>query len=117
MREHLIQQKVRAILNAPGAVTRVWRNNVGATKTESGGWIEYGLAPGSADLIGIKKVLITPEMVGETFGRFFSVEMKTPTGRLSTAQKIWAATISKFGGIATCWRSEQDAADFLAAKG
>ncbi len=114
VREQLIQQRIRAVFNRPGAPTRVWRNNVGGAKV-NGQFIRWGLAPGSADLIGIYTVMITPDMVGETIGQFFSAEIKTEKGLVREDQLIWQDTVRRFGGISEIFRSEEEAKAFLKA--
>lgn len=111
--EHQIQQRIRAILNAPGSGVRTWRNNTGKLKDARGVWVSFGLAVGSADLIGIHEILVTPEMVGTTIGQFFSCEVKTSTGIVSKEQEVWAETIRRLGGKAVTWRSESDATAFV----
>ena len=78
---------------------RLLRNNSGAFKTPEGRWIRFGLGNiskehnkryKSADYIGIKPVLITPDMVGTTIGQFASVELKGTTGKIEPAQIAWA---------------------------
>jgi ribosomal protein S19 len=39
--------------------------------------VQFGLCKGSADLIGWKRVTVTPEMVGSTVAVFTSIEVKT----------------------------------------
>lgn len=94
---------------------RLWRNNVGAGEID-GQWLRWGLANDSpqvnkilksADLIGIRPVVITPAHVGHTLGQFVSREMKAPGWRMparpsarETAQQNWAALISSLGGDA-----------------
>ena len=107
-----IQSLIRREATKKGA--RLWRNNVGATPTPQGSFIRYGLANESsvvnshiksADLIGIKPVLITQKMVGATFGQFLSREVKHPgwqyTGNeRERAQLKWAELIISLGGDA-----------------
>lgn len=114
MNETAIQQRIRGILNNRLAPTRLWRNNVGSWKDEkTGRWVEYGLAVGSADLVGIERRLITPAMVGSTVGVFLAVEVKTPIGRLSKEQKAWLGAVRSLGGNDQVMRSEDDATRFL----
>jgi len=92
---------------------RLWRNNVGAVKTDTG-FIRYGLANESgkmnqfiksADLIGIRPVEIIPEMVGGTIGQFVSREIKARNWVFKNtdrekAQKKWIELITALGGDA-----------------
>jgi hypothetical protein len=105
-RETPLMRKIRFALNSIEGV-RVWRNDVGeGTIIRSGGrreYVRYGLAPGSADLVGI------------AWGRLLAVEVKTKTGRVSGDQERWLSTIRKLGGIALVARSVD--AVVLAVKG
>jgi hypothetical protein len=83
--EAFIQSQV--LLEAPRVGARLWRNNVGACEDKTGRIIRYGLANESkqqnkicksSDLIGIKPILITREMVGSTVGQFVAREVKHP---------------------------------------
>ena len=65
---------------------RLWRNNVGVACDNNGNrTIRYGLCNDSSkmnklvkssDLIGIRPVLITADMVGQTIGQFVAREVK-----------------------------------------
>lgn len=113
MREQVIQQQIRLDIGINPEV-RLFRNNCGtATDPRTGNFIRYGLSPGSSDLIGIRKVTITPDMVGQTIGVFTSLEVKTDTGKPSTDQKKWLSMVTAFGGIAGVARSPQDARRIL----
>jgi hypothetical protein len=105
--EAAIQQDIRLALGqCPGIKT--FRNNVGAIKDRNNRLVRYGLVTGSADLIGWQTVVITEAMVGQRFARFLSVEVKTPTGRLSPEQETWRQAVLKAGGIAVVARSVDD---------
>lgn len=84
--ESFVQSSVR--LEASRKGLRLWRNNVGGLYDADGRFIRYGLCNDSermnklvksSDLIGIRPILITAEMVGSTFGQFVARECK-PTG-------------------------------------
>ncbi len=60
---------------------------------------ECGLFVGSADILGWRSVVVTPDMVGKRVAVFLSVETKAPRGRATEAQKNWAATVREAGGI------------------
>jgi hypothetical protein len=107
MSEAAIQQDIRLALGqCPGIKT--FRNNCGAIKDRNNRLVRYGLVVGSGDLIGWQSVVITEAMVGQRFARFLSVEVKTPTGRLSPEQETWRQAVLKAGGIAVVARSVDD---------
>jgi len=111
--ETTLQQNIRLAVGQRSDV-RLFRNNTGTLPDpRTGRPIQFGLARGSADLIGIKQVTITPDMVGQTIGQFVSLEVKTPTGRVTPQQRNWLTMVRKFGGLAGVVRSIRDADDFL----
>jgi hypothetical protein len=76
--------------------------------------IRYGVGnPGGSDLIGIKTITVTPEMVGQRIGVFAAIEVKTPTGRASEQQQRFLSMVGVLGGIAGIARSVEDAANLL----
>lgn len=97
---------------------RLWRNQRGAGKMESGNYIRYGLANDSkqlgdklksGDLIGWRPVIITQDMVGKLLAQFVSVECKaedwTPPpldtkDEAAAAQYRWAELVNREGGYA-----------------
>lgn len=98
-RETEIQNDIRVSLSERGAI--IWRNNVGLAKYADGSVVKYGLCnPGGSDLIGIIPVLITPDMVGSTLGRFVAVEVKRPGKHPTEDQENFIRVISENGGIA-----------------
>jgi dihydroxyacid dehydratase/phosphogluconate dehydratase len=78
--------------------------------------VQFGLARGSADLIGYRTITITPDMVGQQVAVFTSIEVKTPTGRIRPEQRAWMETVQAAGGIAGVARSVEDAKALLAAQ-
>ena len=104
-----IQQRIRLALGTRDDV-RLFRNQVGQLPDpRSGRPVQFGLARGSADLIGFKTVTITPDMVGQNVAVFTSIEVKTPTGRLTKPQEAWLNCVDRAGGIAGVARSVEDA--------
>ena len=77
-----LQQRIRLALGTRPDL-RLFRNNTGTLPDpRTGRPVQFGLARGSADLIGYRTVTITPEMVGQRVAIFTSLEVKTPTGRI-----------------------------------
>lgn len=112
MSESRVQTLIR--LEAANLGYYLWRNNCGAMVAPDGRLIRYGLANDSkqmnetiksSDLIGIKPVIITADMIGKTLGVFLSREIKhenwvyTRTDR-EIAQKAWIDLINSLGGDA-----------------
>lgn len=112
MNETTILQRIRlAASQIPGV--KLFRNNVGGLKDQSGRFVQFGLHPGSSDLIGWKSITITPEMVGQRLAVFVSLECKTPTGKVRPDQLNWMQQVSAAGGIASVVRDENGAESAL----
>ena len=88
---------------------RIWRNNVGAFKDERGRVVQFGLCPGSSDLIGYRSVEITPDMVGKRVAVFAAIEVKAPKGHATPAQLAFLDKVKADGAIAGIARSANDA--------
>ncbi len=111
--ETTLQQQIRLALGTRSDL-RLFRNQVGQLPDpRTGRPVQFGLARGSADLIGWRIITITPGMVGSQLAVFTSIEVKTPTGRIRPEQHAWMAAVSGAGGIAGIARSIQDANDLL----
>jgi hypothetical protein len=110
--EARVQSEVR--LEAPRHGVYLFRNNVGAGKLENGAFMRWGLGNDStqvnsvlksADLIGIRKRLITAADVGSYIGQFMSREIKKEAWKYhgteeEQAQVKWATLINAQGGDA-----------------
>lgn len=99
-------------LHAAQQGAMLWRNNVGAAQDANGNFFRYGLANDnpqmgrkikSSDLIGIRPVVITQDMVGKTLGQFVAIEAKrggwhyTGTPR-EQAQQKFLDIVNSMGG-------------------
>ena len=108
-----IQQRIRLAVGTRSDL-RLFRNNTGTLPDpRTGRPVQFGLARGSADLIGWRTITITPEMVGQRVAIFTSIEVKTTTGHLTPAQQAWMGTVRTAGGIAGVARSVRDAEEIL----
>jgi hypothetical protein len=110
--EAAVQSQVRLEASRKGG--RLWRNNVGAGYAEDGSFMRWGLANDSAqvnrviksaDLIGLRPVLIEQKHVGLVLGQFVSREVKaygwTYCGtEREVAQLNWATLVNTLGGDA-----------------
>jgi hypothetical protein len=111
--ESAVQNAVR--LEAAQLGIKLFRNNVGALKDERGIPVRYGLANDSkalnqviksADLVGWRSIMITPEHVGSCIAQFVSRECKKPGWKYcdndhERAQLAWAQLVMSGGGDAT----------------
>lgn len=70
---------------------------------------DTGLPVGFHDLFGFVPVVITEDMVGETFARFFSMDVKSNKGRMSDAQTAFCNAVTNAGGVSGEARNSQDA--------
>ena len=109
--EQTIQQQIRLACSAGNA--RLFRNNTGVLRDQHGRPVQFGLAKGSADLIGWTTRTITADMVGQRIAVFTSIEVKTATGRLRPEQQQWLEAVQAAGGIAGVARSVGDAEALL----
>ena len=113
-REKLETEIVHEIMLAVNATgfARVWRNNTGRLPDANGRTVTYGLAKGSADLIGSVTVRVwQPLHSGKSvdFARFLALEVKRP-GKLPTEdQDRWLRIVYEMGGVAAVVTSAVEA--------
>jgi len=111
-----LQQRIRLALGTRSDA-RIFRNQVGSLPDpRTGRLVTFGLARGSADLIGWRTITITPDMIGTQLAVFTSIEVKTPTGRLTPEQRNWLHVVDRNGGIAGVARSVNDAIRLIETK-
>lgn len=116
--EAAIQNRLR--LEAPRFGARLWRNNIGAGMMEDGTFVRWGLCNDSkqmndkiksADLVGIRPVVVTPAHVGATLGVFLAREVKHSGWKFTgnkheTAQLRFLELVAGLGGDAAFATSE-----------
>lgn len=89
-----------AVTRLPGV--RMWRNNTGALYDETGRLVAYGLAKGSADLVGIVD------------GRFVALEVKKPGERAEPDQELWLGQVNQVRGVGVVVYSPEEACEAIA---
>lgn len=116
MRESAVTSHIR--LAAAQLNCLLWRNNCGGFYDETGRFVRYGLGSeaklASSDFIGIRPVLITPDMVGQVLGVFTAVEMKKEGFKFNKNdkhllnQKKFIDIVKQYGGFAGFASSVED---------
>lgn len=112
--ESVIQQEIQ--IEAMKYNCNLMRNNSGALLDADGRLVRYGLGNTSkerndkiksSDLIGITKVVVTPDMVGKTVGIFTAIEAKKEDWKENKkldkhekAQLAFINWVKSMGGIA-----------------
>jgi hypothetical protein len=124
--EAAVQQQIRTA--AASAGLDLWRNQVGACEDKTGRVIRYGLMNDSknlnarfksSDLIGIRPILITADMVGQVVGVFSAIEAKAsdwtyrPNDAHTQAQQRFINLVRAAGGMAGFARSPAEARAIL----
>lgn len=85
--EAAVQRAILEYLQYHPAVAKVWRNNAGKIKTESGGLVNMSPA-GTSDIIGFLKD-----------GRFLAVEVKAGKNQPTDLQQEFIDSVNAAGGI------------------
>ena len=109
--EHEIQQRIR--LACGHGPVRLWRNNSGALVDQQGRLVRFGLCKGSSDLIGLRTLEITPDLVGQRLAQFVALEIKTARGVVSPEQRAFLMLVEQLGGLAAICRSVEAAEQAL----
>lgn len=116
--EARVQDEARLLASKMG--WRLFRNNVGVLKDERGVPVRYGICNDSpamnkriksSDLIGIRPVVITSDMVGSTIGQFVAREVKKAGWKYKgteheQAQLAFGTLIIGLGGDFKFWNGE-----------
>jgi len=128
MSERRIQSEIMLALADHGITG--WRNNVGtgwagknvinitragAVQVEPGDVVvrsarplHAGLCKGSSDLIGLRAVTVTEDMVGEMLAQFVALEVKRPGAKPTQEQRRFIDFVKNAGGFARVVRCAGD---------
>ena len=105
----------KILLNCIDSRTRLWKNHVGVGLPYSEvkkafdyyhlqqalhhiPKIKYGVT-GSADIMGLRSIIITPDMVGKIIGQIVYIECKTGNAVQSKQQKAFEKMVTTLGGF------------------
>lgn len=102
MTEKQLQAKIRDAMNRTGKC-RIFSSPTGMLPNGRGGYMRFGLTTGGSDLVGLLK----------PSGRWLSIEVKLPGGKISPEQLIFQKTIRNFGGVSEICYSVEDALEVL----
>lgn len=111
--ESVLQAEIRLALGRDPSLV-LWRNSTGTAahlnpRTNRTTTVRYGLAVGSADLVGILSIDVAIGGAPTRVGRFVALEIKTETGRVRPEQTQWLALVRSRGGFAAVVRSVDEA--------
>lgn len=124
--EAAVQQHIRTQIALTGV--ELWRQNVGACTDANGRVIRYGILNDSkqlnqrfksSDLVGIRPILVTADMVGQVVGVFAAIECKAsnwtyrPNDEHTQAQQRFIDLVRAAGGFAGFARSVDEARTIL----
>lgn len=118
--EHKVQDDARLLASKMG--WRLFRNNKGVLPDARGVPVRFGLCNETAalgkrlrssDLIGIRPVVITPDMVGSTIGQFVAREIKKAGWKYKgteheEAQLRFGELVIGLGGDFKFWSGEEE---------
>ena len=91
-----------------------WKNPRGLAFHKDGSPVKYGVGPnGASDVIGYRKLIVTPEMVGRKIAQFFCVEVKTERDSVRQDQIDFINQVIADGGDGLIARSEEDLKNHL----
>ena len=110
--ESSIKHIIRTKLSENPSI-RLFNNSVGVVKDRQGNVFQFGLAPGSSDLIGWCSRVVTTADIGKKIAQFLAIEVKSPTGKLSPIQRNFLVAVSCGGGLSGVARNTEQALEIL----
>lgn len=104
-----LMRRIRAALSGYPDVT-LFRNNVGVLRDARGAFVRYGLAPGSADLIGSLRVYAG---VLGSLARSLAIEVKRTGEKPTKEQQSWMDAMRSQGWLVGVCTSVEDAVELI----
>lgn len=111
--ETALQNRIRIAISSVCKQCTIFRNHCGALKDQRGKMLQFGLSPGSPDLVGWKSLEVTADMVGSRVAVFVGIEIKMPKEKPRQDQQYWLDNLLAHGGIAGVAHSEDEAIQIL----
>ena len=121
---NIMRRQLVRLSQLPGV--RAWRINVGFAWVGevAGKTAEFitlrnyrpfktGVPPGFSDIVGLRSITVTQDMVGAKLAVFTVIESKTSKGKTASAQDSFLSMVKSLGGIAGVARSEDEAAQIV----
>ena len=107
--ETRLQNGIRLAISSHCPDVTLYRNHTGALRDNRGKFVQFGLSPGSPDLVGYKRVVVTEDMVGQELAVFIGLEVKMPGENTRDDQQHWLDRLEANGGIASVAHSIEEA--------
>ena len=108
----LMERVLRRLRKDPGL--RIRRNLTGTFRSMNGiHTVQVGFGQGSADLIGWRSIVVTPELVGRRVAVFTALELKGRRTPWQPGQKDFLRQAQEAGCIAGMARTLREAVDLV----
>lgn len=91
-----------------GWVGKLRSKKAGTVILDNARVLHAGLCVGSSDVIGLRPVVITADMVGQTIGQFVAAEIKTPGVPVTKEQAGFIEMVKRLNGHARIVRDVAD---------
>lgn len=104
------------LLALSGKDCLAWKQTVGSFRAIDNPQriVQVG-TPGMSDIMTVRALTITPDMVGKTVGIAVAHEVKTASGTQRKGQQLWERALNKAGGIYLISRSPEQALEQVAS--
>ncbi len=74
---------------------RLWHDNTGALIDQQGRDVRLGLCMDSSDLIGLRSLVVTSDLLGQPMARFVTLEVRTAHGVVGPEQRAFLRPVEE----------------------